>query len=257
MIQRSLLNKAKNKCRRLVVNGCSYMHVYSMGNGHVDLAEKLRMRTSVKLAISGSNNSRILRTTLKDSYQTIEPTLYVLGMTFINRNELPILKCSNEESSFEGKWANPQNFILKNRWEDFWIEQDTDKFVSLHEKASLFSGLDLTEDLMYRMLSVCSDLERRGHRIIMYQQADTGYHHHLDAPRLNLFKNNKNIIGDFKWCSIQWQHSQGVPVAIYPAGSVPTKYGNAPDEMRHRQSGEHHVLNNFLTNYIEEYKILE
>ena len=80
--------------QRLVVNGCSYMDVYASGNGHVDLASRLNIPTMESIAQSGCNNSRIIRTTLKDSYLTTEPTLYVLGVTFISRSEAPILKYS-------------------------------------------------------------------------------------------------------------------------------------------------------------------
>ena len=52
----------------LVVNGCSYMASYAVGQGHVDLAQKLGLEHPASLAIGGSANSRILRTTLKHSY---------------------------------------------------------------------------------------------------------------------------------------------------------------------------------------------
>ena len=96
----------------LVVNGCSYAQVYANGNGHIDLARRLgivghhNIPQAVSLGIGGSANSRILRTTLKHSYITQVPTLYVLGLTFISRLELPICNPDNE---FEGRWANPQN----------------------------------------------------------------------------------------------------------------------------------------------------
>lgn len=240
--------------QRLVVNGCSYMHVYASGGGHMDLASNLDIKLSGSLAQTGCNNSRILRTTLKDSYMTDIPTLYILGMTFINRSEIPILRCEDEDNSFEGRWANPQNLMYRKQWEDFWTEDDTDRFVELREKESLFGGLDFAEDLMYRMLAVIGDLERREHRVVMYQQADTAHHNFSDNPRLSLLKNNKNIIGDFKWCSIQWQHSQGVPFQTYAGGN---KYGDPPDEMRHRKIKHHQKLNDFLTKYIKAYKILE
>ncbi len=58
------------------------MHSYALGNGHQDLAQRLGIAQAASIAVSGSANSRILRTTLKHSY-TAPPTLYVLGMTFL------------------------------------------------------------------------------------------------------------------------------------------------------------------------------
>ena len=82
------------------------MEVYSAGRGYKDLAERLGMSSSESLAIGGSANTRIIRTTLKHSYQALQPTLYVLGMTFLSRLEIPILE---NQSTFEGRWTNPQN----------------------------------------------------------------------------------------------------------------------------------------------------
>ena len=82
------------KYSQLVVNGCSYMGSYVNGGGHRDLAKNLGIEEYSSLAIGGSANSRILRTTLKHSYLTDKPTFYVLGMTFIGRSEIPILSGS-------------------------------------------------------------------------------------------------------------------------------------------------------------------
>jgi hypothetical protein len=242
---------------RLVVNGCSYMDVYVSGNGHKDLANRLMIPTAESIAQSGCNNSRILRTTLKDSYLTVHPTLYVLGMTFISRSELPILKYSaadHPSSSFEGRWTNPQNQMYSDRWEDFWTDKDTDLFVELKLKEELMSLLDRTEDLMYRMLGVVSDLTTRGHRVLMYQQADIDYFCEIDTPRLQLFKTKSNFVNNFKWSAIRWQHEKGVPIN---AEDYESKYGMAPEEIRHRKAGHHQMLNEYLTNYINEHKILE
>ena len=243
--------------QRLVVNGCSYMDVYASGNGHIDLASRLNISTTKSIAQSGCNNSRIIRTTLKDSYLTTEPTLYVLGVTFISRSEAPILKYSgwdDPSTSFEGRWTNPQNQMFRDQWEEFWTDKDTDLFVKLKSKEELVSLLDRTEDLMYRLLSLISDVESRGHRIIAYQQADTDYFSELSTPRLSLFKSKKNFIHSFAWPSIIWQHNQGVPPN---EGNYKNRYGDTPEHMRHRRPGEHQILNEFLTNYINEHKIID
>ena len=75
---------------RLVVNGCSYVKCYDRGNGHIDLAERLNIPSAYSLALPGSCNNRIIRTTLKDSYITDHPTLYIVGLSFLNRSELPV-----------------------------------------------------------------------------------------------------------------------------------------------------------------------
>ena len=199
------------------------MELYVNGGGHRDLAKSLGIEEYSSLAIGGSANSRILRTTLKHSYLTNKPTFYVLGMTFISRAEIPILKYAPgdmEDSSFEGRWTNPQNQKFSKRWEHFWTERDTEKFVDIRLKAELYSLLDRTEDLMYQMLAAISDLTSRGHAVLLYQQADSSillpkYPDQpgslIDSARLKLLSSKSNIINGFEWQAIQWQHQQGVP----------------------------------------------
>lgn len=230
----------------LVVNGCSYMESYAAGNGQVELADQLGLANPVSLAIGGSANSRILRTTLKHSY-TAPPTLYVLGMTFLSRLEIPICEPLDD---FEGRWVNPQNQEFSTRWQHDWTKKDSNQFVETKLKSEMYSILDRIEDLMYRMLSTISDLKSRGHRVLMFQQSDNLYIDLLNNPRLRFF-NCPEIIDQFAWRAIAWQADQGVQPKQYPAGS---QY--VPPDMTHPAIGHHQRLNEYLTNYIQEYKIL-
>lgn len=239
--------------QQVVVNGCSYMESYALGNGHVELARnlgiigKFDIPLASTLAIGGSANSRILRTTLKHSYQTSLPTLYVLGMTFVSRLEIPIC---NPENDFEGRWINPQNQEFKSRWQHGWTQSDSDQFVENKLKSEVFSIMDRTEDLMYRMLATITDLQSRGHRVLMFQQADNLYLDCLPDPRLHLFR-RPEIIEGFAWRAIAWQHEQGVKPKNYGPGAP-----YVPPEMTHPEIGHHELINEHLTNYIQEHKIL-
>ena len=230
----------------LVVNGCSYMESYAVGQGHVDLAQQLGLDNPASLAIGGSANSRILRTTLKHSY-TAPPTLYVLGMTFLSRLEIPICEPEND---FEGRWVNPQNQEFKHRWQYDWTQADSDQFVETKLKSEVFSILDRTEDLMYRMLSTIADLQSRGHRVLMFQQADNLYLDFLLDPRLSLF-DQPEIVGRFGWRASAWQCEQGVQAKDYGPGAP-----YVPADMTHAAIGHHQKLNEYLTNYIQERKLL-
>ena len=230
----------------LVVNGCSYMHSYAAGKGHIDLAKRLAISNSTSIAISGSANSRILRTTLKHSYNA-EPTLYVLGMTFLSRLEIPICEPENE---FEGRWVNPQNQEFKYRWQHGWSQEDSDQFVETKLKTEVFSILDRIEDLMYRICSTISDLQSRGHKVLVFQQADNLYQQYLSDPRLKWF-DRPEIVEGFSWRATEWQHQQGVKPKNYGPGMP-----YVPPDMTHPEIGHHDRLNEFLTSYIQQNKIL-
>ena len=232
--------------QQLIVNGCSYADSYASGNGHIDLAQRLGIAKSASIAVSGSANSRILRTTLKHSYAS-PPTLYVLGMTFLSRLEIPICEPEND---FEGRWVNPQNQEFAYRWQTGWSKKESEQFVDTKLKTEVYSILDRTEDLMYRMLSTIDSLKSRGHRVLMFQQADDLYQECLKDSRLSLFC-CPEIVDGYQWRATAWQAAQGVEPKKYPSGS---KY--VPPDMTHPAVGHHQKLNEFLTNYIQEHKIL-
>jgi hypothetical protein len=225
------------------------MEAYAQGLGHADLAKRLNIPQAKSLAVGGSANSRILRTTLKHSYQQSQPTFYVLGMTFLSRLEIPILESKND---FEGRWTNPQNQQYAGLWQYGWTQQDTNAFVDIKLKTEIHSILDRTEDLMYRILSTIADLQSRGHQVLVYQQADPLYQEFLSDPRLQYFQNVANIIDGYAWRAVPWQLSQGVP---------PINYGNqpihlVPDDLKHPAPGHHRVLNEFLANYINNHHLI-
>lgn len=236
--------------QQLVVNGCSYMEMYASGRGHKDLAQQLDIPAATSLAIGGSANSRIIRSTLKHSYQTNVPTFYLLGMTFLSRLEWPIL-CQDPTREFEGVWTNPQNQHFRSQWMPHWSERDTEQWIELKLKSEMYSIVDRLEDLMYRMLSLQASLESRGHRVLMYQQADNIYQEFLEEPRLALLKNNPGIKDGFEWRSIAWQHMHEVAKVTYPEGN---QY--VPPDMIHPLPGHHLMINTHLTHYIKQSKIL-
>ena len=240
---------------QLVVNGCSYMETYAFGGGHIDLAERLNIRTptgavnAVSLAIGGSANSRILRTAHKHSYNPGYNTLYVLGMTFVSRLEIPIL---DDRDTFEGRWTNPQNQQFQNRWMRHWNSKDTEQYVELKLKYEGESILDRTEDLMYRILATVDSIKMRGHRVLVFQQSDNLYQEVLSNSRFKPMRNRPDIIDRLAWRAVSWQHEQGVQPTIYAPG-----HPYVPPEMVHPAPGHHHKLNEFLTDYIQEHKILQ
>lgn len=249
--------------QNLVVNGCSYTECYARGNGHIDLAKQLKITHQwqsktpnvTSLSIGGSANSRIIRTTIKHSYQTKEPTFYIMGMTFVSREELTILKGDDINPTFEGRWCNPQNLEFSDNYDHFWSREESEKFVEFKLKTEVYSLLDRTENLMYNILSAIHSLHARGHRVLVYQQADVSYRYLLDNPSLALLSSTDCIIDGFNWCAIEYQHEQGVEkLPLAPGNFIGPK--TVPDHMRHPVPGHHQVLNDYLVNYINDHNIL-
>lgn len=231
---------------RLVSNGCSYMATFGRGNGHVDLAARLNIKNSASLAIDGSCNSRIIRTTLKDSYQTKEKTLYVLGLTFLSRGELPI---NAKEDPFEGRWLSTQHFQFpnNNKVASYWTEANSKKYMDLKNRTEIFTVEDRLEQLMYSLLGMIGDLLHRGHQVLVFRQPDDVYDSELDSSKFALLKNCVNIVDGLKWAAIPWQVDNNVkfsPEDIKHASGI-----------RHVLPGEHDPLNKFLVEYINKHAL--
>jgi hypothetical protein len=222
------------------------MNRYGLGQGHVELAAQLGIKNSFNLAIPGSCNSRIIRTTLKDSYQTTEKTLYIIGLTFLARGELPI---NAEQDLFEGRWLSTQHFHLlnKNKSDLHWTESDSKKYMELKTKSEMFTEEDRLENLMYLLVSMIGDLLRRGHQIVVFRQPDDLHECELDNIKFTLLKKCVNIIDGLKWAAIPWQVSQNIQFAPEDA--------NLPMGIRHPLSGEHGSLNNFLLHHIKQHDL--
>jgi hypothetical protein len=237
-----------NKISRLVVNGDSYMEVYAQGAGHADLARRLNIANSTSLAIGGSADSRVIRTTLKDSYLTDQPTLYVIGVGFLSRWEVPVMS-NDHDNTFEGRWTNPQNQHYVHHWEHNWNQKLTGQLMELKLITDFYSVPDRLEDLMYRLAAMISNLHARGHSVVIFQQADDIYQRYLDRDSMHLFQNNPIFIDGLRWRAVPWQIAQGVSTTNYghnPAYKV-------PDELKHPAAGQHEILNTFLCQYINEH----
>ena len=235
---------------RLVVNGCSYMKSYAIGNGHGDLSLQLGIQEYQSLAEFGSCNNRIIRTTLRDSFINSEPTLYIIGMTFLSRYELPV---NADRTDLDGKWLsfnnlgsrNPSNAII----DPCVSEKNLELFRDIWLRINLASVNDFAEDLQYRLLSMCHSLTYRGHSCIVFNTAEEVLDYVLDQNKFQSLRDQRQIINGLSWRSIPWQFEQG---ANWSLGD-----DHIDRNFRHVAPGQHLWLNQYLTNYIQEHKILE
>ena len=226
------------------------MQFYARGNGHRDLAATLNIQKCQSLAESGSSNNRIIRTTLRHSFSNPEPTLYVIGSTFVSRYELPV---NLDRIEPDGKWLSfttqgtvyPPTAIM----DPCMGKKDLESFRDIWLKVNIASLEELAEDLQYRLLSMCDSLTHRGHSCIIFNTAETVFDYVLDQPKFAPIRLQREIIGGLSWRSIPWQFDQG---ATWPINDE-----HLDRNCRHVEPGQHQWLNQYLTNYIREHKILQ
>lgn len=232
----------------LVVNGDSYMKSYVRGNGHVDLADALSIQNAHSLALSGSCNGRIIRTTMKHAYNNTTPTFYIIGLSFLGRIEVPV---AEHADVFEGRWLSLQNNVPEaHNYCCAWSKKHTEELISLKLRMEEHSIADRFDDLMYRVVSMIDSIKSLGHKILIFAQCDAITKDIALLPSYDLLC-RPEIISRLSWLAVEWQEEQGVPCAASDISTI------ADPSLRHRESGHHLVLNNYLTTYIKEHKILE
>jgi len=230
---------------RLVVNGCSYMAHYATGQGHTKLAQKLDIPTAENLSLPGSCNSRIIRTCLQDSYKTTQSTLYVIGLTFLSRIEIPV---SLTEHPVEGKWISLQNQVNYNQtYEAHWTHKDTKQLLELNLKLDLSSTRDRFENLIYNLLSLVDSLHSRGHSALIYKQVNDVHTDIIDQTLALSYCSNTNFVHRLNWHANIWQFNQGVKWA--PKDEL------LPLDARHPQIGDNIALTEFLSDYIKNVSV--
>jgi hypothetical protein len=231
---------------RLIANGCSYMYSYSQG-GLSDLSQQLGINSTENLAVTGSCNSRIIRTTLRDSYQTSGPTLYIIGITYLSRHELPLLYGRPET---DGKWQSiNNNFVERDDCDLHFTYKDIKDYCALWDKFSVLGIEDLAVNLQYQLLSLCDSLQYQGHRCVIFNTAESVLDWIIDKPAFDLLKSKKQLVQGLRWKSIPWQFEQGA--------TWPKEDEHLPAGARHVAPGQHQWLNEFLVDYINQHGILE
>lgn len=244
------MTQASTGIQSLVVNGCSYNEIWSKGPGPWTIAKSFGLRSIYFLSRGGSCNSRILRTTLKHSYQTQYPTLYLVGLTFLSRWELPIVEADHTRE-FEGRWINPQA-QGKEPLQLYWTEQDTKTYTELSFKSVTWAIPDLLEDLMFRCVAAAADLNARGHNVVFWNNCDLAIPKVTkDSARFDLLKSNAHFVDALNWAAVPWQHEQGAEAIEYES-----KHNMPPPNLRHIKSSCFQHLNSYLTTWIRDNKIL-
>jgi len=205
------------------------------------LAQSLQMLNMHSLVVTGSCNSRIIRTTIKDSYQTTQPTLYIIGLSFLGRTEIPV---NAEVDQFEGSWMSIQNQPPPNvNYCVSWHNSDSDTFIRLKLKSEVFSVADRLEDLMFRLLAMINDLKSRGHQVCIFRQADDVYHNLLNDSKFALL-NQPEIVQGLKWGALEYQYKNGA--------KFDPRDSHLETNIRHVLSDNTNSLIKFITDYISK-----
>ena len=182
----------------LLVNGCSFVECWQVTD---HFRNKLNCDQTVNLGKSGTSFQRTARSTVEWIAQNGNPEWVIIPITFLHRWELSIGK---KEDPIDGTWYPLQGF-------DF-----------IKENLAEFVGADRVEALLKNYYSIIPDirthwdkgfteiillssfLEQRKIKYLMFDMCNDFDEKHLVGykgfTKLNLIKENKNIIDLFSFC---------------------------------------------------------
>lgn len=236
---------------RLFVNGCSYMNLYAQGNGHTELASLLGIKHATTIAKPGQCNDRIIRTTIQDMYGADQKTLYVLGLTFLMRFDLPLNQHCDE---IDGHWITLHEDLIprqKNLWFPNIEQNQLLTYLHLHHRWILTHEnmcRSVVKDLVGRLATLVAAARSLGHRMLIFRTVESPVWTGLQDQDLKIFVTGPEMIDDLIWCSIPWQISQGA--------KWPDDDAAVPKDFRHVQPGDHGFLNSFLSDYVHRSGLL-
>ena len=246
------------KIKRLVANGCSFINHYTQGHGHHDLANSLNIPECFDLSVAGSSNQRIIRTTLQDCYQTKTPTLYIIGITFLYRFELPVLVKEEEEEEKE-------DIIDNSKYQSFNFTHDCNYYNNLDAgitindintfKKLLFKFISFAEEeqviaLYNSIVATIDSIIANGHTAVVFNTGELIFKRYANHTKLKHIKKYKQIIESFNWLSNRYQFDNGAKCDTNDENL------NIHQECKHVASGQNKHLNKYLINYINTNNII-
>lgn len=233
------------KFQRLASTGCGYMQGYAHGEGHVDLAQRLKIQDVQSLSLSDSSNSRIFRTVQADSLNTNKPTLYVIGLTFLGRWDIALNK---DPVDNEGRWVSFQNeHSIKNINNTVLSQQEFLALLDIKLKTEKFSISDRLWDLALNLRALIDSLKYRGHGCVIFNTADDLILPWLASKEIKTLLQSPEIVKGLTWLSIPYQFKHGVSSSRFD------QIQDSPAHHQHTNPGEHQVLNEFLVEYIAQH----
>lgn len=231
---------------KLLLNGCSYAHRwahewYTTGNISA-LAQRLGYDETVSLAVSGSSNARIFRTTLE--YLTLNPDVdfVVIALTFYNRFEAPWAS----PRPIEGRWVSYSHNGVTNRESDehlVYERPEIKRYIDDRYRYDL--GVEYIDALLADLIFFTGWLDAQGYKYCIINPCERLYADDkgmFDTAKMRWIRENPKIVDIENFIANKWMHEQG---AVCPEDET-----NLDPMYRHYGNDGFTMLNEFMYNYI-------
>lgn len=222
----------------LLVNGCSFVKCWQVTD---HFQKKLNCDQTVNLGKNGTSFQRTVRSTVEWIAQNGNPEWVIIPITFLHRWELSI---SKRDDAIDGTWYPLQGF-------DF-IKENLSEFVGADRMEALLKNYySIIPDIrtawdkgFTEMILLSSFLEQRKIKYLMFDMCNNFEEKHivgyLGFSKLNLIKENKNIMDLFSFCG-----------NIFMWGTLSDHLKNHLDPTAHHHNTlQYRYLENHLLNYL-------
>jgi hypothetical protein len=226
---------------KLLLNGCSFSaNYYSVHN----LARHLGYTSVTSLAIGGSSNRRIIRSTIEYVEQNPDVGFVLLGLTFARRREGSFLSLTDTDNwvqysanGMQGLFV-PQDAVLKTD------KTDIEQFI--HSTYTNDVDIKHMDQLLCDLLMLSGYLDSRGIKHVFFNFCERRYGEYFDtigARYRPMIEANKHIVPLDKFNANMFFHELGAKFGEPEARWEPFA--------RHYNGDEYHHLNSFLLNHLQ------
>jgi hypothetical protein len=232
---------------KLLLNGCSFSANYGVA---AKLGSDLGYDEFVNLAIGGSSNRRIIRTTVEYlEHNTVDFVL--LGLTFWERQEGAFLKTQPHKDNWmsynpmglQGLFAPPDTeFVFDN------TRSSIEKYILERYRYDL--NLMYLDQLMCDLVMFTAYLEQRNIKYLIFNTCEleyTNYFTNFNSTYQKAIDQNKRIVPLDKFVSNVYLYEKDARYAPNEAQWSPNAIHYNSEEYRH--------INDYLLNYIRENRL--
>ena len=223
----------------LLLNGCSFAYRWTPSQKFLEAVD---CHKTMNISVNGGSFQRSLRSSIEYCATFGNPKFAVIPITWASRWELALAK---EDVLIDGTWATMQH----PEYIDFSQLDESiskDKIKQLVENYyGVIPNVRSTWDKMFtEMIALASFFEAQNIKYLIFDMCNNFEEKHLTgykgSEKLDLIKNNKNIINIFEFCGNKHMFD-----------SLPEqKQTDIDPYMHHHHATEYLVLENYLIDYL-------
>ncbi len=192
----------------LLINGCSFAKAWHPSK---DFRNQLGCTEIINIGKNGTSFPRTIRTTVEWVAQNGNPEFAVIPITYAHRWELAVAK---EDDELEGTWhpvLEEPNLGL-DKIDLSLVPEDKYKKLVPYYHGCIPNIRTYWDKMFTDIILLASFFEAKGIKYVMCDMVNNFNYKHIEGSKsftkLNLIKNNKNIVDLFSFCGNNFMYNK-------------------------------------------------